>query len=98
MSSNGRTRDFGSLYHGSNPCAPTKNKTGLVPGLFLVCGHGATPATKLPVRQQVDLISRAQSNRHGCPTGVAHLCVTPRELSAPQPRINRPCAGFIFGS
>ncbi len=23
-SSNGRTRDFGSLYHGSNPCAPTK--------------------------------------------------------------------------
>ena len=22
-SSNGRTRDFGSLYHGSNPCAPT---------------------------------------------------------------------------
>ena len=23
MSSNGRTRDFGSLYHGSNPCAPT---------------------------------------------------------------------------
>ena len=27
-SSNGRTRDFGSLYHGSNPCAPTKNSTG----------------------------------------------------------------------
>ena len=26
-SSNGRTRDFGSLYHGSNPCAPTKLKT-----------------------------------------------------------------------
>ena len=25
VSSNGRTRDFGSLYHGSNPCAPTKN-------------------------------------------------------------------------
>ena len=98
VSSNGRTRDFGSLYHGSNPCAPTKNKTGLVPDLFLVCGHGTTPATKLPVRQQVDLISRAQSNRHGCPTGVAHLCVTPRELSAPQPRINRSCAGFIFGS
>ena len=24
MSSNGRTRDFGSLYRGSNPCAPTK--------------------------------------------------------------------------
>lgn len=24
VSSNGRTRDFGSLYHGSNPCAPTK--------------------------------------------------------------------------
>ena len=23
VSSNGRTRDFGSLYHGSNPCAPT---------------------------------------------------------------------------
>ena len=28
VSSNGRTRDFGSLYHGSNPCAPTKNSTG----------------------------------------------------------------------
>ena len=40
VSSNGRTRDFGSLYHGSNPCAPTKNQTGLVPVLCLVCGHG----------------------------------------------------------
>ncbi len=30
-SSNGRTRDFGSLYHGSNPCAPTKNSTGFMP-------------------------------------------------------------------
>ena len=30
-SSNGRTRDFGSLYHGSNPCAPTKNSTGILP-------------------------------------------------------------------
>ena len=79
VSSNGRTRDFGSLYHGSNPCAPTKNQTGLVPVLFLVRDHGTTPATQLPVRQQVDLISRAQSNRYGCPAGVAHLCVTPRE-------------------
>ena len=85
VSSNGRTRDFGSLYHGSNPCAPTKNQTGLVPVLFLVRDHGTTPATQLPVRQQVDLISRAQSNRYGCPAGVAHLCVIPRELSAPQP-------------
>ena len=58
VSSNGRTRDFGSLYHGSNPCAPTKNQTGFVPVLFLVRGHGATPATQLRVRQQVDLISR----------------------------------------
>lgn len=24
LSSNGRTRVFGSLYHGSNPCGPTK--------------------------------------------------------------------------
>lgn len=83
MSSNGRTRDFGSLYHGSNPCAPTKNQTGLVPVLFLVRDHGTTPATQLPVRQQVDLISRAQSNRYGCPAGVAHLCVTPREPVRP---------------
>lgn len=83
VSSNGRTRDFGSLYHGSNPCAPTKNQTGLVPVLFLVRDHGATPATQLLVRQQVDLISRAQSNRYGCPAGVAHLCVTPREPVRP---------------
>ena len=34
MSSNGRTRDFGSLYHGSNPCAPTKNSTGFYAGLI----------------------------------------------------------------
>ena len=27
VSSNGRTRDFGSLYHGSNPCAPTNIQT-----------------------------------------------------------------------
>ena len=33
-SSNGRTRDFGSLYHGSNPCAPTKNSTGIYAGLI----------------------------------------------------------------
>ena len=33
-SSNGRTRDFGSLYHGSNPCAPTKNSTGIFAGLI----------------------------------------------------------------
>ena len=34
-SSNGRTRDFGSLYHGSNPCAPTKvNKMPF--GVFFV--------------------------------------------------------------
>ena len=34
VSSNGRTRDFGSLYHGSNPCAPTKNSTGIFAGLI----------------------------------------------------------------
>ena len=34
VSSNGRTRDFGSLYHGSNPCAPTKNSTGFYAGLI----------------------------------------------------------------
>lgn len=38
-------------------CAPTKIKTGHVPVLFLVRDHGTTPATQLPVRQQVDLIS-----------------------------------------
>lgn len=83
VSSNGRTRDFGSLYHGSNPCAPTKNQTGLVPVLFLVRDQGTAPATQLLVRQQVDLISRAQSNRYGCPAGVAHLCVTPGESVRP---------------
>ena len=34
-SSNGRTRDFGSLYHGSNPCAPTNIQTPLVGVLIL---------------------------------------------------------------
>ena len=34
MSSNGRTRDFGSLYHGSNPCAPTKFKKHPAWGVF----------------------------------------------------------------
>ena len=36
VSSNGRTRDFGSLYHGSNPCAPTKIKQ-CPQGAFLFC-------------------------------------------------------------
>lgn len=37
VSSNGRTRDFGSLYHGSNPCAPTKNSIGVfAPRLVIV--------------------------------------------------------------
>ena len=36
VSSNGRTRDFGSLYHGSNPCAPTKiNNTARQSGFSL---------------------------------------------------------------
>ena len=34
VSSNGRTRDFGSLYHGSNPCAPTKIKQCLQGAFF----------------------------------------------------------------
>lgn len=34
VSSNGRTRDFGSLYHGSNPCAPTKNKLLIADCIF----------------------------------------------------------------
>ena len=35
-SSNGRTRDFGSLYHGSNPCAPTKIKKAPVWVIFFI--------------------------------------------------------------
>ena len=35
VSSNGRTRDFGSLYHGSNPCAPTNNLTRHCAGLII---------------------------------------------------------------
>ena len=39
VSSNGRTRDFGSLYHGSNPCAPTKIKQ-CPQGHFFVLNFG----------------------------------------------------------
>ncbi len=39
VSSNGRTRDFGSLYHGSNPCAPTNIQTRLARVLILVLGR-----------------------------------------------------------
>ncbi len=84
-------------------CAPTKNQTGLVPVLFLVGDHGSTPATQLPVRQQVDLISHAQSNRHGCPAGVVHLCHSRGNPVRPHTqqglyKLTMPCAGFIFGS
>lgn len=61
-----------------------KIKPAFAPVLFLVRGHGSTPATQLPVRQQVDFISNAQSNRHGCPAGGGHLCVPPRESCAPR--------------
>lgn len=36
VSSNGRTRDFGSLYHGSNPCAPTTINETAHKGVFLL--------------------------------------------------------------
>ena len=50
-SSNGRTRDFGSLYHGSNPCAPTKNSTGIFAGLIFVRARiGASPQGAAPIR------------------------------------------------
>ena len=51
VSSNGRTRDFGSLYHGSNPCAPTKNQIALVAILFLVRTKIRNLQRQLPVRQ-----------------------------------------------
>lgn len=43
VSSNGRTRDFGSLYHGSNPCAPTKFKNTPTGVFFhLLCATDCT--------------------------------------------------------
>ena len=40
-SSNGRTRDFGSLYHGSNPCAPTRINKNTLLGVFIYSwAHG----------------------------------------------------------
>ena len=41
VSSNGRTRDFGSLYHGSNPCAPTNIQTPLLGRFNIGRGHGS---------------------------------------------------------
>ena len=41
VSSNGRTRDFGSLYHGSNPCAPTRINKNTLLGVFIYSwAHG----------------------------------------------------------
>ena len=44
-SSNGRTRDFGSLYHGSNPCAPTKNLNAHRGVLIFACARIGQSAT-----------------------------------------------------
>lgn len=40
VSSNGRTRDFGSLYHGSNPCAPTTINNAHTGRFLLWYTHG----------------------------------------------------------
>ena len=41
-SSNGRTRDFGSLYHGSNPCASTRINKNTLLGVFIYSwAHGS---------------------------------------------------------
>ncbi len=46
-SSNGRTRDFGSLYHGSNPCAPTRINKNTLLGVFIYSwAHGSVRARK----------------------------------------------------
>ena len=47
VSSNGRTRDFGSLYHGSNPCAPTKNLNAHRGVLIYFWTHGSVGAGKV---------------------------------------------------
>ena len=48
VSSNGRTRDFGSLYHGSNPCAPTKINKNTLLGVFIYFrAHGYARAKRM---------------------------------------------------
>ena len=75
VSSNGRTRDFGSLYHGSNPCAPTKNSTGVFAGLIFGCArigqsnvvahdqYENTQLEKSQKSQELDILAILYSNQ-----------------------------------
>ena len=79
VSSNGRTRDFGSLYHGSNPCAPTNNLTRHCAGLIIgPWPQFAARNQRLPVRKQVGEISDS--------------AVEPSRF--PHSRRNAPCEGI----
>ncbi len=88
VSSNGRTRDFGSLYHGSNPCAPTNIQTPLVGVLILVLGlteaepHGSTMSWCLT--------RNVRETPYECPAGKA------QGIKAPQPNKNSPPGAFFI--
>ena len=56
VSSNGRTRDFGSLYHGSNPCAPTTLRV-----YDASCGR---PHRRSSYREVVSTLALAKADRN----------------------------------
>ena len=93
VSSNGRTRDFGSLYHGSNPCAPTKIKQ---------CPQGAF-FILLFVTYCTISYSDCTAKHYQCFVSVSENCKFPKTLvgniptplCAPQPRFKRPFWGVL---
>lgn len=71
VSSNGRTRDFGSLYHGSNPCAPTKNQNTLAVFLFLGARQGLGHTTNVVwFANELMFANPVQQTSYECPAGV----------------------------
>ena len=82
VSSNGRTRDFGSLYHGSNPCAPTT--------LRLYEASCGGPHKRSSYRE---VVSPEVLTKGGL---INVLCLSYKKYSLSRTKIHSPLRGFVW--
>ena len=96
VSSNGRTRDFGSLYHGSNPCAPTKIKNTPLGYFFIWYSHGLCKYVSHLHRKTLLMFCNHFGKSQISQNGNGGTPPFPRVR--PNQKLKRPCGVFVFGS